>query len=112
MELDPVIHQPIRLKLMASLVSIPRGDSVDFTYLRELLQLTDGNLGAHLLKLEESGYAEVDKTFVGRKPRSFIRVTDKGRAAFLDYVNVLKSVIHIDAPPAEPPHSSRTGVSV
>lgn len=96
MELDPIIHQPVRLKLIASLVSLPHGDSVDFTYLREVLQLTDGNLGAHLLKLEESGYAEVDKTFVGRKPRSFIRVTDKGRAAFHDYVIALKSLVQLD----------------
>ena len=96
MELDPVIHQPIRLKLMASLVSIPRGDSVDFTYLRELLQLTDGNLGAHLQKLEETGYVDMNKTFVARKPKSFIRITDRGRAAFHDYVTTLRNLIQLD----------------
>jgi DNA-binding MarR family transcriptional regulator len=101
MELDPIIHQPVRLKLMASLVSIPHGDSVDFIYLRQVLQLTDGNLGAHLLKLEESGYAEVDKTFVGRKPRSFIHATDKGRAAFRDYVKVLEGVIYSEGIPGD-----------
>ena len=55
-ELNIVIHQPVRLKVMSALVALEEGDRVEFTYLRKLLKLTDGNLGAHLVKLEESRY--------------------------------------------------------
>ena len=53
--LDKLIHQPVRLRIMASLVTLDPTDQVDFTYLRELLDVTDGNLGAHLQKLEAGG---------------------------------------------------------
>ena len=58
-ELNEIIHQPIRLRIMAVLVALAPGDEVDFTYLRDLLEVTDGNLGAHLRKLEEAGYIAV-----------------------------------------------------
>ena len=63
-ELNEIIHQTVRLRIMAVLVTIPPGEEVDFTYLRDLLEVTDGNLGAHLRKLEESGYITVNKAFV------------------------------------------------
>lgn len=93
-DLDPVIHQPVRLGLMASLMSLAPKEKVDFTHLREVLKLTDGNLGAHLLKLEEAGYISVDKTFVGRKPKSFISATSKGRAAFEEHVAALEEILY------------------
>ena len=55
-ELNEIIHQPVRLRIMAALVTLEPGNEVDFTYLRDLLEVTDGNLGAHLRKLEEAGY--------------------------------------------------------
>ena len=55
-ELNETIHQPVRLRVMAALVALEPGNEVDFTYLRDLLDVTDGNLGAHLRKLEEAGY--------------------------------------------------------
>jgi DNA-binding MarR family transcriptional regulator len=79
---------------MASLVALAAGEQVDFVYLRNLLKLSDGNLGAHLAKLEEAGYIKTEKTFVARKPRTFIAATDKGREAFGEHVNALKVIIN------------------
>lgn len=91
--IDKVIHELVRLRVMASLVTVDRKEQVDFTYLRDLLKVTDGNLGAHLQRLEEAGYIDVQKTFVGRKPRTFISATLKGRDAFAHYVAALKQII-------------------
>ena len=71
-ELNETIHQPVRLRIMAALVTLEPGIEVDFSYLRDLLDVTDGNLGAHLRKLEETGYIAINKTFIERKPRTFI----------------------------------------
>jgi DNA-binding MarR family transcriptional regulator len=92
-QLDNIIHQPVRLQIMSSLVSLDQNEHVNFTYLRKLLKLTDGNLGAHLSKLEQAGYVKIDKTFVARKPQTFIRATGKGRDAFDGHVAALKEII-------------------
>ena len=92
-QLDNIIHQPIRLQIMASLVILEPGEQVDFTYLRKLLKLTDGNLGAHLAKLENAGYIKIEKTFVDRKPHTYISVKGKGRDAFGDHVTALKQIL-------------------
>ena len=55
-ELNEIIHQSVRLRIMAALISLEPGAEVDFSYLRDLLEVTDGNLGAHLHKLEDAGY--------------------------------------------------------
>ncbi len=93
-QLDNIIHQPVRLQIMSSLVSLDKNEKVNFTYLRKLLKLTDGNLGAHLTKLEEAGYIKIAKTFVARKPRTFIRATGKGRDAFVENIAALKKIFH------------------
>ncbi len=93
-ELDNVIHQPVRLRIMASLVSLDRDEQVDFTYLKKRLDLTDGNLGAHLTKLEEAGYVKIEKTFVERKPRTYVRATGKGRDAFEGHVAALRDILN------------------
>jgi DNA-binding MarR family transcriptional regulator len=92
-DLDPVIHQPARLQIMAALEALRRGDSVEFTFLRDLLGLTDGNLGAHLRRLEEEGYLTVEKTFVDRKPRTFVSLSAQGRAAFKRHVSALEAIL-------------------
>jgi DNA-binding MarR family transcriptional regulator len=92
-ELDNIIHQPARLQIMSTLVALNRGEELDFVYLRKLLDLTDGNLGAHLTKLEEAGYVKVKKTFVARKPRTFIIATGKGRDAFEEHIGALRQII-------------------
>ena len=91
--LDNIIHQPVRLRIMSSLVSLDAGEQVDFVYLRKILNLTDGNLGAHLTKLEDAGYIRIEKTFIARKPRTFINVTGKGRDAFEEHTAALKQII-------------------
>lgn len=91
--LDGLIHQPVRLQIMAALAALDKKDRVNFTYLRELLKVSDGNLGAHLLKLEEAGYLMQEKTFVARKPCTFIWATAKGLAAFEGHVAALKELL-------------------
>ncbi len=92
-ELNETIHQPVRLRIMAALVALEADSEVDFTYLRGLLEVTDGNLGAHLRKLEEAGYIAVNKTFVDRKPRTFVGATAEGRKAFQEHVAALESIL-------------------
>ena len=71
-DLDEIIHQPVRLRIMAALTSLDAREQVDFTYLKGKLDLTDGNLGAHLRALEEAGYILVEKTYVERRPKTFV----------------------------------------
>jgi len=92
-ELNETIHQPVRLRIMAALVALEAGNEVDFTYLRDLLEVTDGNLGAHLRKLEEAGYIAVNKTFVERKPRTYVSTTAEGRKVFREHVAALESIL-------------------
>jgi len=92
-KLDNIIHQPVRLRIMAALTALDPGEQMDFIYMRDLLKLTDGNLGAHLSKLEEAGYVKIEKTFVARKPRTFIIATGKGRDAFTEHIAALKQII-------------------
>jgi len=80
--LDRVIHEPARLKIMTQLYVVESGD---FVYLMRTTGLTRGNLSSHMTKLEEVGYIEVIKEFVERKPVTMLRLTDKGRTAFLEY---------------------------
>jgi DNA-binding MarR family transcriptional regulator len=93
--IDEVIHQSLRLQIMASLVTLDPREKVDFVYLRELLKASDGNLGAHLEKLEAARYVKIEKTFVARKPRTFISATAKGRAAFEEHVAALKRILNM-----------------
>ncbi len=93
MTLDELIHQPTRLQLMAALAALSPDSEVEFTYLRDLLDLTDGNLSAHLLRLEEAGYIRTRKTFVGRKPRTYIALTPRGRLAFVEYRTTLERLL-------------------
>jgi len=92
--LNELIHQPARLRIMAALVALDPGSQMEFTYLRDLLDLSDGNLGAHLRKLEEFRYVEIKKTFVARIPRTFASVTRRGRKAFEEHVEALETILH------------------
>ena len=90
---DPLIHQPVRLRIMSALAALGAGEQIDFTRLRELLEVTDGNLGAHLARLEKADYVHLAKSFVRRKPRTFIVATDLGRHAFARHVKALEEVL-------------------
>jgi DNA-binding MarR family transcriptional regulator len=92
-ELNETIHQPVRLRIMAALVALEADNEVDFTYLRDLLKVTDGNLGAHLRKLEEAGFIAVNKVFIDRKPRTFISATVEGRQVFQEHVMALEAIL-------------------
>lgn len=92
-QFNETIHQPVRLQIMAALVTLGPEEEVDFSYLRDLLEVTDGNLGAHLRKLEESGYIKINKEFVDRKPRTFISASLAGRQVFQEHVEALESIL-------------------
>jgi DNA-binding transcriptional ArsR family regulator len=77
-ELNPLIHQPTRLRIMAALVSLDPGEKAGFVFLRDLLELTDGNLSVHLQKLEEAGYVLIEKAFEGHGPRRGFRSRRRG----------------------------------
>jgi DNA-binding transcriptional ArsR family regulator len=89
-DLDPVVHGKMRLAILSLLSGV---DQAEFTWLREKTGSTDGNLGAHLLKLEDAGYVVVDKQFVARKPVTFYRMTEAGRSALEKYIASLKALL-------------------
>ena len=89
-EIDRLVHEPGRLMLMAVLYVI---DSADFTFLMNQTGLTWGNLSAHMSKLEEAGYIEVEKSFKGKRPNTMLRLTPQGRAAFQAYRQTMKQVL-------------------
>jgi DNA-binding MarR family transcriptional regulator len=68
-------------------------DSADFTFLMNQTGLTWGNLSAHMSKLEEAGYLAVEKTFKDKRPNTSLRLTQKGRDAFRDYIQKMKKVL-------------------
>ena len=91
-ELDPLLHSQLRLAVMSILMSV---EEADFVYLREKTESTAGNLSVQLDKLARAEYIPVEKGFAGRKPRTVCRVTDKGRRAFEDYVDTLRSYLNL-----------------
>lgn len=91
--LNEIIHQTVRLRIMATLVTLTPDREIEFTTLRNLLSVTDGNLGAHLTKLEEAGYIEIKKVFIERKPRTYISATGTGRLVFSDHVAALQEIL-------------------
>ena len=91
---DEIIHQPVRLRIMAALTVLsPNDEGLDFARLKSLTGATDGNLGAHIDHLARANYVEVSKAFAGRRPRTTVKVSPAGRAAFAAHVAFLKSVI-------------------
>jgi DNA-binding MarR family transcriptional regulator len=95
---DEVIHQSLRLRIMATLNALKPSDKMEFTRLRGILGATDGNLGAHLATLEGAGYVVIEKEFVARKPRTRVAITASGRSAFARHVAYLRGLL--DNPPA------------
>jgi len=88
--LDEVIHQKVRLGVMSTLVA--RGEA-DFRFLKETLNLTDGNLSIHLTKLEDAGYILVQKEFVRKKPHTTYSPTPVGKEAFKAYLAALEKIV-------------------
>jgi len=89
--LDRVIHERARLSILTSLAAHPKG--LAFGDLKQLCQLTDGNLSRHLRILEEAGLVDIAKAFRENRPLTTCRLTSTGRRRFLDYLAVLESVV-------------------
>lgn len=89
-DLDRLIHEPARLAIMSILFA---AEEADFLFLLREAGLTKGNLSAHLTRLEEAGYVEIEKTFRGKLPQTICRLTPAGREAFEGYRKQLKSFL-------------------
>jgi len=92
-EPDDLIHQPLRLKVMAALYAERGNEPLEFSRLKAITQATDGNLGSHLAALEKASYVEIDKDFVGKRPRTRVAMTPQGRRAFRRHVDYLREVV-------------------
>jgi len=88
-EIDKLIHEPARLKIMAQLYVV---DEADFIFLMRQTGLTWGNLSSHMSKLEAAEYIEVQKEFLDKKPRTILKLTSKGRDAFEKYRSAIDQV--------------------
>ena len=90
LRLDDTVHQRVRLGILAVLTEVARAD---FSYLRDALGLTDGNLSRHIQVLEEAGLVRVDKEFEGKRPRTRVRVTKAGGEALRAEMHALRELI-------------------
>jgi len=90
---DELILSKTRLGIIAALMG---GDKLDFTYLRNALKLSDGNLSIQIRKLEEADYIKVEKVFVDRKPKTFCKITRKGQKAVRNLIGKLEDLINLD----------------
>lgn len=91
---DEIIHQPLRLKIMATLRALPESDRIEFVRLRAIVNATEGNLGAHITTLEKAGYVKVEKDFHNNRPRTRVSMTKQGRRSFQAYVDYLKDILN------------------
>lgn len=91
-ELDPLLHSRLRLAVMSILMNV---DEADFVFIKKKTEATAGNLSVQLDKLSAEGYITVTKGFVGKKPRTVCKVTDRGRNAFEEYVATLRQYLNI-----------------
>jgi DNA-binding MarR family transcriptional regulator len=91
--LDPLIHVPARLRIVATLAALPDGDTLSFTRLQDVLGLTPGNLITHLRKLEDASYLRTEKTGNGVASRTSVALTNHGRAALDTYTAALRDLL-------------------
>ncbi|MCC2589606.1 winged helix-turn-helix domain-containing protein [Chryseobacterium sp. MFBS3-17] len=89
-QLNKEFESRVRLGIMSVLMV---NDWVDFTGMKNLLEVSDGNLASHSTALEKAGYIEVKKEFVGKKPKTSYRVTQAGREAFTEHLNALEKLL-------------------
>jgi len=91
--LDPLIHVPTRLKIVATLAALPDGDALSFTRLQDMIGLTPGNLIIHLRKLEEADYISSEKTGNGSASKTTVALTSHGRTALDAYAQALRDLL-------------------
>jgi DNA-binding MarR family transcriptional regulator len=101
--LDPVIHQVVRLRVMALL---SRNRAASFVWVRDVLGLTDGNLGSHMFRLVSAGYAESNRTLTRSGFQVWLRITPAGDEAYRTYLTALRTYIE----PSERAPEGETGV--
>jgi len=89
-EVDRVVHEPARLMILMVLYGV---DSADFTFLLNATELTWGNLSSHMTKLEEAEYVKIEKSFVGKKPRTMVQLTPTGRRAIDSYRQTMQGAM-------------------
>ena len=95
LQLDRVIHEKGRLAIMSMLAASPQ---LSFTELRDTLSMTDGNLTTHIRALQESGYVSVTKSFQNNRPLTTCSLTAAGKKAFINYINLLESIVQQNKP--------------
>lgn len=88
--LNKVFENRVRLGIMSALMA---NDSIDFNSLKDLLDITDGNLASHLSTLEKQNFIEVKKSFINRKPNTKYFATPEGRRAFNEHLGILSKLI-------------------
>jgi len=110
-ELDPLIHVPTRLRIVATLAVLPDGDALSFTRLQEMLGLTPGNLIIQLRKLEDAGYISSTKTRVGSAQKTTVALTGQGRAALRAYTQALRDLLGGLDTDATTPHNTADDIS-
>lgn len=89
-DLHKAFENRVRLGIMSALAV---NDSLDFTSLKEFLEVTDGNLATHIKKLEQEGFIAVEKSFIDNKPNTSYSITPEGKKAFEDHLQVLEQII-------------------
>ncbi len=89
LNIDKLVHEPSRLLILSNLYVLK---NADYLFLLHQTGLNQGNLSAHIGKLEEAGLISVTKTFVSKRPHTMLELTDKGRRAMDDYVKNMKNL--------------------
>ncbi len=92
-ELDRIIHEPARLRILTILAGV---EATDFNFLLNTLGLTKGNLSSHIDRLEKAGYVKVEKSFNGRVPHTEFQITPQGREALENYWKELDRIRNIN----------------
>jgi DNA-binding MarR family transcriptional regulator len=92
-DLDPLIHVPARLRIVATLAALADGDTLSFTRLQDMIDLTPGNLITHLRKLDAAGYIDTKKTGNGVASLTSVALTNRGRAALDAYTATLRELL-------------------
>ena len=93
MILNSDIHEIARLRIVALLASLDFEEKIGFSSIKASLNLSDGNLSSHIRVLEDEDYIKVEKTFVGRKPKTYYRLSIRGREAFAEYIEALQALL-------------------
>lgn len=90
-QLNPLLHQQLRLGIISILLSV---EEADFVYLQEKTKATSGNLSVQIDRLNEAGYIEVNKYIEGRRPRTVCKITPEGIEAFEEYLSALDGYLN------------------